>query len=188
MAGTPARAARGSADSYRAVPDESRHRIEIFRVRPTTSAAADPADSWARSIGRDAGSAPSGHDSGRSGEEARRDAPREDRPRYERRESSEAERARAVAEVRASIGASGLRIAAALSISCPVCAAAKGAYCFPAPHGFCRERWDKALGLAVPPVQTGEPEGIARAQRNSIFHRRQRPRDIAARQIRGGVR
>ncbi|MGN6204115.1 zinc finger domain-containing protein [Humibacter sp.] len=57
----------------------------------------------------------------------------------------------AVTEARLSSRASAQRIAAGLSIPCPVCAAKPGEHCWRNGHGFHFERWQRALGVAVRP-------------------------------------
>jgi hypothetical protein len=45
----------------------------------------------------------------------------------------------------------------ALSISCAVCGASKGSYCYPGQtHGFCRERWSRARTVAVAAMHEAE--------------------------------
>jgi hypothetical protein len=82
---------------------------------------------------------------------------------------------------------SGKRIASALSVPCPVCAAAKGVYCYVGGNGFCLDRWLKGLTLADSTLRPGDLEKIAAAQR-AVNLRHEREEREAARQARGGRR
>lgn len=58
-------------------------------------------------------------------------------------------------QVRDSLARTRQRIAAALSLPCPECAAPRGSYCTADARGFCRYRFEKGLSLSIlAPLQT----------------------------------
>jgi len=78
------------------------------------------------------------------------------------------------------------RITAALSMPCPVCAAARGAFCFEHAQGLCIERYLKGSRTADAALRPGDLEHLAAAVRNAEHHQRQRAEPEAAE--RGGRR
>ncbi|GAB3797980.1 hypothetical protein GCM10028798_09820 [Humibacter antri] len=76
---------------------------------------------------------------------------------------------------------SAARIAATLSIPCPVCGTPPDQYCNPPVAGFCGARWDLGVALAGaqaareqrPPVELGELASRAGAVRNVELHHAQ---------------
>lgn len=72
-------------------------------------------------------------------------------------------------QVRDSLARTRQRIAAALSLPCPECAAPRGSYCTADAHGFCRYRFEKGLSLSVPAPLLTSPANpaVASAARES---------------------
>jgi hypothetical protein len=89
---------------------------------------------------------------------------------------------------------SAVRIRSVLAISCPVCGAAKAAYCIPNAKGFCKERWERGADLLRFPgaLEPGDLAPAAQIVRNVALHAAQKAHDSDRRErmprLSGGVR
>lgn len=133
MSGSPARAAQGSTDAYQAVA-ERRRITENFeamherrwQVRAATVSIHDDVDRLAKN-------------------EAAQHRSSDDRHLEMTAEELARERARAAR----SLARSHAVLRATLSLPCPQCGAARGSYCLPSVHAFCRPRFEKAQAGAT---------------------------------------
>jgi hypothetical protein len=165
MPGNPARAARGSEDALVAISDATRDRLSWFNADGLR-----PHERRERQRRAEREATLAGDDTRAQAARSREQASDEQMRRLTLTSAMQSRR----------------RIAAALSIPCPVCAAPRDEYCRPLCHGFCSARWEKGAMLAVPaPVHLGPATGelSARAAEQRALNDR-----IAASRLRGGSR